>query len=46
MRRILVAIALGSALLVAAGDELLLQLVSQATAQGSGAVVGGDFTLK
>jgi hypothetical protein len=29
----------------AAGDELLLQLVSQATAQGSGAVVEGDFTV-
>ncbi|CAB4938665.1 MAG: hypothetical protein F2840_03745 [Actinobacteria bacterium] len=29
----------------AAGDELLLQLVSQATAKGSGAVVEGDFTV-
>ena len=29
----------------AAGDELLLQLVSEATAKGSGAVVEGDFTV-
>ena len=29
----------------AAGDELLLQLVSTATAHGSGAVVEGDFTV-